>query len=166
MKDLSTMDPKKDELTPEAIKQNIKVPAELQEAYDRIVLAGKKIMFSKETNKAVLDAIKGEGSLGIRLGKGITTLMMLLHRQSQGTMPPSLLVPVGVCLLAEAADFIRQGNIEPINNVIIAEAIQVFIEAIIQNFGGDPNGMYATFEQLEQQQGSQPQPTQQPGGMA
>jgi|MDTB01.1.fsa_nt_gb hypothetical protein len=169
MMDLAKMNPEGDELTPEVIKQNIKLPANLQEAYDRVVLAGKKIIFNKDTNKLVLDAIKGEGSLGIRLGKGISTLMMLLYRESQQTMPPSLIVPAGVCLLGEAADFIRKGKIEPINNNIIAEAIQVFIEATIQNFGGDTNRMYSLFDQFEKEQQQQTQQTQNPGtqgGMA
>ena len=162
MIDLAKVDPEGDTLTPEVIKQNIKLPADLQEAYDRVVIAGQKIMFDEKTNKLVLDAIKGEGSLGIRLGKGIATLMLLLYRESQQTMPPSLIVPAGVCLLGEASDFIRKGNIEPINNQIIAEAIQVFVEAIIQNFGGDTNKMYALFDQFEKDQG-QAQPTNQPG---
>ena len=75
-------------------------------------------------------------------------------------MPPSLIVPAGVCLLGEAADFLRKGKIEPINNNVIAEAIQVFIEATIQAFGGDTNKMYALFDQFEKQQ-QKPQ-TQQP----
>ena len=165
MIDLAKMNPEGDELTPEVIKQNIKLPANLQEAYDRIVLAGKKIIFNKDTNKLVLDAIKGEGSLGVRLGKGISTLMLLLYRESQETMPPSLIVPAGVCLLGEAADFLRKGKIEPINNNVIAEAIQVFIEATIQAFGGDTNKMYALFDQFEKQE--QKTQAQQPqGGMA
>ena len=163
MMDLAKMNPEGDELTPEVIKQNIKLPANLQEAYDRVVLAGKKIIFNKDTNKLVLDSIKGEGSLGVRLGKGISTLMLLLYRESQQTMPPSLIVPAGVCLLGEAADFIRQGKIEPINNNIIAEAIQVFIEATIQNFGGDTNRMYSLFDQFEKEQQQQTQQPQNPG---
>ena len=77
--------------------------------------------------------------------------MLLLYRESQETMPPSLIVPAGVCLLGEAADFLRKGKIEPINNNVIAEAIQVFIEATIQAFGGDTNKMYALFDQFEKQ---------------
>ena len=83
MIDLAKVDPQGDTLTPEVIKQNIKLPADLQEAYDRVVIAGQKIIFDEKTNKLVLDAIKGEGSLGIRLGKGIATLMLLLYRESQ-----------------------------------------------------------------------------------
>ena len=79
-------------------------------------------------------------------------------------MPPSLIVPAGVCLLGEAADF-RKGKIEPINNNVIAEAIQVFIEATIQAFGGDTNKMYALFDQFEKQ-GQKPQAQQPQGGMA
>lgn len=156
MMDLAKMNPEKDELTADVIKQNIKLPPNLQEAYNRVVLAGKKVIFDEKTNQFVLDAIKGEGSLGIRLGKGIATLMMLLYKESQETMPPALIVPAGVCLLGEAADFIREGNIEPVNNQVVAEAIQVFVEAIIQSFGGDPNKMYALFDQFEKEQSQQP----------
>ena len=47
MIDLSKLKPDGDDITPEIIDQNIQVPDDLKEPYQRVVLAGKKIMFDK-----------------------------------------------------------------------------------------------------------------------
>jgi hypothetical protein len=38
------------EINANVIKQNIQMPPELQEAYERVVIAGMKVMFSKESH--------------------------------------------------------------------------------------------------------------------
>ncbi len=45
--------PEGDDLDTETIKNNIQMPPELQEAYDRVVIAGMKVMFSKESHKLI-----------------------------------------------------------------------------------------------------------------
>jgi hypothetical protein len=49
--------PEGDDLDTETIKENIKMPPELQEAYERVVIAGMKVMFSKESHKLMLDEL-------------------------------------------------------------------------------------------------------------
>ena len=177
MIDLSKLKPDGDDITPELIKQNIQVPDELKEPYERVVLAGKKIMFDKKSHDKVREVIQGDGPLGVRLGKGVATLILMLYNESQATMPPAVIIPAGVCLLGEAVDYIRKTKMEKINNNIVAEAIQVFVEAIVQSYGGDTNKMYSLFDQIGQQQaqgggqntppqGTPPVPQQPiPGGM-
>jgi hypothetical protein len=48
-------------ITPEVVQENIKMPPKLQNAYDRIVLAGMKIMFSEKTNQMVMKQMQGQG---------------------------------------------------------------------------------------------------------
>ena len=78
----------------------------------------------------------------------------------------------GVNLLGEAVDYIRKTKMEEINNNVVAQAIQVFVEAIVQSYGGDTNKMYSLFDQIGQQQAQEggqgtPPARQQPmpGGM-
>jgi hypothetical protein len=133
--------PEGEDLDTEAIKDNIKMPPELQEAYERVVIAGMKVMFSKESHKLMLDELQKEGPVGQKLGTGIAGLMLLLIKESNGTLPPEVVVPAGINLLTRAADFIRKSKIEKITNGDIGDAMEVFISTILDKFGVSPEQM-------------------------
>lgn len=147
-----------DELTPEKVNSQIKMPPELQEAYDRVVLAGMKVMFSKATHDKVLKAIQGEGPLAKRLGVGIAGLMAELFKQSNQTIPPQVLIPAGTNLLVQAADFLKRTGAEQVDNQTLGEAMQVMVNTILDMFGIDPmklRGALDQFDQSRTQQASQ-----------
>jgi hypothetical protein len=133
--------PEGEDLDTQAIKDNIKMPPELQEAYERVVIAGMKVMFSKESHKLMLDELQKEGPVGQKLGTGIAGLMLLLVKESNGTLPPEVIIPAGINLLTRAADFIRKSKIEKITNGDIGEAMEVFISTVLEKFGVDPAKM-------------------------
>jgi len=133
--------PEGEDLDTEAIKENIKMPPELQEAYERVVIAGMKVMFSKQSHKLMLDELQKEGPMGQKLGMGIAGLMLLLVKESNGTIPPEVIIPAGINLLSRAADFIRKSKIEKITNGDIGDAMEVFISTILEKFGVDPAKM-------------------------
>ena len=159
------------ELTPDKVASEIKMPPELQEAYERVVLAGMKIMFSKETNEKVIKSIQGPGPIAKRLGVGIAGLIATLFQQSNKTMPPQLIIPAGTNLLMQAADFLKRGNIEKITDKDIGDAMQVMLNTVLDMFGVDPMKMRAALDSFDpskvQQQGAQPQaaPAQPQGAM-
>jgi|TARA_R110000868_G_scaffold146174_1_gene366901 hypothetical protein len=130
-------------ISPEAIKENTKMPPELQNAYERVVLAGMKIMFSEKTNQLVMKQMQGEGPVSERLGIGIAGLLATLFKESNKTMPPAVIIPAGVYLLAQAADFLKQSQIENIDDKAIGDAMQIFVETTIKMFGGDTDKVYS-----------------------
>lgn len=133
--------PEGDELTNEAVSKDIKMPPELQEAYDRVVIAGMKVMFSKESHRAMLQEIQRPGPMGQRLGKGIAGLLLLLFKESNGTMPPAVMIPAGVKLLMEAVDFLRKSGLEKPTNADIGEGIQIMMATVLEKFGVAPDKM-------------------------
>ncbi|CAB4158855.1 hypothetical protein UFOVP713_29 [uncultured Caudovirales phage] len=133
--------PEGDDIDTETIKKNINMPPELQEAYERVVIAGMKVMFSKESHKLMLDELQKEGPIGQKLGMGIAGLMLMLFKESNETMPPQVIVPAGVNLLSRAADFIRESKIEKITNADIGDAMEIMISTILQKFGVGPEQM-------------------------
>jgi hypothetical protein len=133
--------PEGEDLDTEAIKENIKMPPELQEAYERVVIAGMKVMFSKESHKLMLDELQKEGPMGQKLGVGIAGLMLLLVKESNGSIPPEVIIPAGINLLTRAADFIRKTKIEKITNGDIGDAMEVFMSTILEKFGVSPEQM-------------------------
>ena len=108
--------PEGEELTPEVIQQNIKMPPELQEAYERVVIAGMKVMFSKETHRIMLKEMQQPGPVAERLGRGIAGLMLLLVKESNNTMPPQVIIPAGLELMMQAVDFMRKTGMGKITN--------------------------------------------------
>jgi hypothetical protein len=133
--------PEGDDITTDSIKNDIKMPPQLQEAYERVVIAGMKVMFSKKSHKLMLDELKKEGLISEKLGKSIAGLMLLLFKQSNKTMPPEVIIPAGVNLLTRAADFIRKTNVEKITNADIGDAMELMITTILNTFGVSPEKM-------------------------
>lgn len=133
--------PEGDDITTETIDKNIKMPPELQEAYERVVIAGMKVMFSKESHKLMLDELQKKGPLSQKLGMGIAGLMLMLVKESNSTIPPEVIIPAGINLLSRAADFIRKSKIEKITNADVGDAMEVFVSTILQKFGVDTEKM-------------------------
>lgn len=133
--------PEGDDLDTETIKNNIQMPPELQEAYDRVVIAGMKVMFSKESHKLMLDELQKKGPIGQKLGMGIAGLMLVLFKESNETIPPQVIIPAGVNLLSRAADFIRKSGIDNITNADVGDAMEIMISTILQKFGVSPEQM-------------------------
>lgn len=148
-------DNRQEELTPDKVNAQIKMPPELQEAYDRVVVAGMKVMFSKETNAKVLKAIEGEGPISKRLGVGIAGLIATLFKQSNNTIPPQVIIPAGTNLLIQAADFLKRSGTEQITNEDIGEALQVMMNTVLDMFGADPQKVVGALDQFDKSRSQQ-----------
>jgi hypothetical protein len=140
--------PEGNDLSTKAVSDNINMPPELQEAYERVVVAGMKVMFSKESHRAMLKELERPGPMDQRLGKGVAGLMLLLFKESNGTMPPAVIVPAGVKLLMEAVDFMRETGLgDPTNNEI-GSGMQIMISIILEKFGVAPDKMEQMLNQF------------------
>ena len=131
-----------DLISPEKVQASLALPPNLQEPYQRVVLAGMKVMFSKETHSTMIEELNKPGAMGKKLGEGIAGLMLLLFQQSRKTMPPQLLIPAGTYLLAQAADFAKKSG-QPVTNADVAQGTTIMINTILPKFGVDPNKLAA-----------------------
>jgi hypothetical protein len=117
-------------------RASMEVPEDMQEPLERIVLAGKKVMFSEETADMVQEALAGDAPIEDKLSEAIAGLMGLLWQQSNQTMPPQLIVPASMILLSEAVDFL-QGAGEEITPAQYGDAIELTISRVLEMFGID-----------------------------
>lgn len=125
-------------LSPEAVASKIKMPPELQNAYERVVVAGMKVMFDKTSHQSAVQQLQGQGPVSERLGKAIAGLMVLLFKQSNQTMPPQVIIPAGTDLLVRAADFLKKSGTEQVTDQDVGEALSIMIETVLTKFGLDP----------------------------
>jgi hypothetical protein len=139
------------EINANVIKQNIQMPPELQEAYERVVIAGMKVMFSKESHDFMLRQLQQGGTLGEKLGKGVAGLLLVLFKQSNETIPPQVIIPAGVELVAQAADFLKEAGMEKPTNDDIGQGIEIMINTILQKFGVSPDQMQQMLNQYSNQ---------------
>ena len=146
----------RDDITPETISEGIQIPDEFKQAYEKVVAAGMQMMFSKESNKAAVDLLmKGQGPIAERLGRAIAGLMGTIVKASNNTVPPQVIIPAGVELLAQAADFLRKTKLAEINNQVIGDAMDVMITAVLGAAGLDAGKIAGFIEQKAG--GAQPQ---------
>lgn len=136
-------------LNPESIRRQIKMPAELQEAYERVVLAGMKVLFSKDSNHLLIEEIQGEGPVPKRLGEGVAGLMMLLFAESNQTIPPQVIVPAGTELMMQVVDFLKKTGVLKVTDQEIGAAMEIMISTILQSFGVDPVQMQQILNQYD-----------------
>jgi hypothetical protein len=126
------------------------IPADLQEAFARIVKAGMKVMFSEETHDLMMEQFSQEGNMEKVLGEGVAGLMLLLFQKSNQTMPAQLLVPAGIYLLSEAADYAEKIMQEPMPPEIMADSIQVMTDVIFEKMGVPKDKLTAAMDKAEQ----------------
>lgn len=90
-----------------------RVPQEQQDALQRIVLAGKKILYDKTTNTAVEKRLAAAKDPAAAAGSGAVELVGVLARESRGTLPKDLVGPSAAILMTEILDYMKQtGRIE------------------------------------------------------
>jgi hypothetical protein len=136
-------------ITPESVRAKMQLPPELKNAYERIVLAGKKVMYSEQTHSIMQQQLAGPGPIAQKLGVGVSRLLVMLINESKGSLPPSVLIPAGTELVAEAADFLKKSG-QPVSDQDIGEAMSVMVEDLLKTFGMNPAKMQAALSQATQ----------------
>jgi ABC-type dipeptide/oligopeptide/nickel transport system ATPase subunit len=135
------------------VNGSMQIPPQLQGAYQKIVLAGMKVMFDKNTHQMAMQELEKQGPVSDNLAEGIINLMALLWQKSNKTMPPQLIIPAGITLLMEAADFIKKSQIVPIEPQDLGDATQKFVMGIMKKFGLNPDAVIQKAQQLTGGQG-------------
>lgn len=145
--------PKKDSsaVNPAMVRAKMSIPPQLQDVYARLVLAAKKLLYSQQLKPQVEALLKGPGSIGDKLGHGAVALMAILHSQTNGNMPPQLIIPVATEMVAEAGDFLRKAGMK-VTDDDIAEGMAVMVAEILQRAGVTPDKL----PELLKQQGPVP----------
>jgi hypothetical protein len=136
-----------EELNTQNVDQTIQVPEELQEAYERVVLAGLKVLFSEETSSLVMQQLEGSGPIDQRIGKGVAGLLLLLFKESNESLPAEVLIPAGIKLTVEAADFVTKATDEQVSQDQLGKAIETMIEEVLKKFGTSVEKLFTQFDQ-------------------
>ena len=138
------------------------VPPELQDGYDRIVAAGMKFMFDESTHEEVIGFLQQEGPLDEKLSGGIFYLMMNMIQQANGAFPEELIIPAGIDLILQAAEFAEQTGMDQVTPEIIASAIQKYVFLVAEKAGVPQEKVMGGIDKLAGMAQGQEQQPQQP----
>lgn len=115
------------------------IPPELMEAFERVVLAGKKVIYSPEMENAIKQEIAREGPIEKKLAEAIVGLMAILDKQSRPRIPVPVLIPAAIELVYDAADFVQQAGLvqEEITPDQVKTASQLTAMLIAKRYGAN-----------------------------
>lgn len=138
----------------------------LGQAYDRVTTAGMKMMYSPD-NAELLHSLVTDESIPVanKLGEGIANLLVMMDNQGNGTIPKEILVPVGVTLMFEAADYLFEVDV-PVSEDDLAKALELMINGIFVGYGIDPSKIDKVIDDMgaklgfEEGSGDEPEPAE------
>ena len=125
-------------ITPDSMRAQMHLSGKQGDQLDRIVLAGKKVMFSKESHQLMLKQLDGPGTIAQKIGQGVAGLIALLWQESHQSLPPQLLIPAGMVLVAIAADFLNQSG-QQVTDQDIGQATEAMVTAVLHAGGVNPD---------------------------
>lgn len=93
------------------IRTKIQVPPELQDPFQRGILAAMKILFSDQTHGMLLDTLQNaKGSLGQIVGKAAAGTLGYVYSVAKGQLPTQLLMPLGVEVVLQIFEFLEKAG--------------------------------------------------------
>lgn len=117
-------------------------------AYDRVLTAGMKMLYSKDSAQVISDLIESEEvPMPNKLGEGVANLVVMMDNQGNGTIPKEVLIPVGVALMFEAADYLYEVGVE-VTEDDLGKALELLINGVFTGYGIDPAKMEQVIDDM------------------
>lgn len=123
------------------------MPPKMRTAFEKVVLAGKKVLYSKETQSVVSRFLDADMPVANKLGEGIANLVVMLDNKSNGAIPKDVMIPAATVLLFDAADFLKQTG-EKITAADIGKAYELMFYGIYMAYGMQPEQVDQVFEKM------------------
>lgn len=133
-------------------------PPELQDAVERIVAAGAKLMYSPEMRDELHQAVNANTPVDQKLADNVVGLMLTLDQKSQGGLPVAALFPAGLGLLEEAANVLSAAGIQVTQQDFNDAAVRMYV-VMGKKLGGTDDQI---MQGVQQAMGGASQPGQQP----
>ncbi len=151
---------------------NKALPPDLQQPFERVVLAGQKLMYSEQMQPEIQKMLSDPKPIEQKLPEGIRGVMGALSQQAKN-MPPQVIIPAGIELLHDAADFLQQSGAAQITPEQMTDATQYLVVLLAKGAGASDEQIMGMFggkagqpaQPPVEQPGAQPAMPQQQGPM-
>jgi hypothetical protein len=117
-----------------------RVPKEQQDILQRIILAGKKVLYDQTTNSEVEKRIQDSPTPAEAAGSGAVELLGVLAHESRGTLPQALIGPSAAVLMTEILDYLKQTGRIKGDAADLEAAAKALSETMMKGSGVTPEG--------------------------
>lgn len=113
-----------------------KLDANMQEAFERIVIAGMEFFYRDDsTHEMSLKYIEQAADIPTAVGEGVATIMVMLGQKSKDSMPWDAGIAAGYALVCEALDYLEQKGAVQVDSGVIDAAMQSYAENVMGLLG-------------------------------
>ena len=123
----------------DAIRAKMAITPDVKPVYEKALLSGRRLMFSKETAKQNSEFLNGPGPMAKKLADGVVAVVYMLWKRSNQTLNPKVIVPVTFALTLDAFEFIQEANHPEATPETLGQAVEMSTETILQKFGVPPD---------------------------
>lgn len=121
-------------------------PSDMQ-AYQRVVLAGLKVMFDPSTHNLMLKSLQTSKDPATAIGVSISALVQGLYRESKNSMPINIAMMAAITLMAHEMDYMEKTMGLQVSADLIANASQATLLHTMERFGISKQKMLAAMQQ-------------------
>lgn len=125
--------------TDAAIAKSVK-PAD-RNAFERISLAGMKVMFDKKMHQTLMQGLSESPDKINTVAEGIVGILSLLYKESRNTMPVTPMITAGMALLLQALAFMEDAGMLQVDAPALEQATQHYVETLLPKLGITPEKM-------------------------
>jgi hypothetical protein len=129
------------------------VTPEEQEAYEKVVLAGMKVIYDKSNTGNVVDRLKaGADTPAKTLADTAVMIMTTLDEQSQGTIPDAVIAHACDAIMTELAEVANKSKAFEVTDKVFGQARQMMLIGLSEQFGDDQEGMSQLMSKTDPEQ--------------
>lgn len=125
----------------------------LGDAYDRVLTAGMKMMYSADNSQMMQEIIMDESiPIANKLGEGIANLLVMMDNQANGSIPKDTLIPAGVALMFEAADYMFECGFD-VSEKDLADSMETLVYGVFQGYQIPPEKVDEVIDDIGKKMG-------------
>ena len=137
----------------QAADQGMNAPTpEDQEAYERTVLAGIKVLSDPKTNPKIMKMLKSEGEPAKILASATTAIVTQLDEQSGGTVPEIVIMPAAGEILEQVAEFANESGVMKVDKMTQDKAAQLLVMELADTYEIDPEELQGLSEGMGEEE--------------
>ena len=114
---------------------NIQQGVQDKDAFERLMKAGTKTIYSKGTFRALSQQLRKSKDLVDDVAKGIVAVLGIMAHRARGTIPQGPLMQAGMMLMLDALDFLEQAGLLKVDNATLDRATEEYVEALLPAVG-------------------------------
>lgn len=137
-----------------------KLPANMQEPFQKVTIAGMKLMFDPQSHDLLVKGLKQTPNMTDNVGRCAAGAVAFMFQKSNHTMPVKVVAPASIYLMCEMLDFLEKAGKIKITKDVVAQSTKAAAATLMKKFGVNPGVV-----QKAKTQNAQPAPTAKPKGI-